>query len=85
MDEPNEAGQQGRVERLGEGHVHGVVGCQVVAKSPDTVEGRLVAVSLQVQRSEILEGGWCRGRKVTRWRFPDDRAAARLEWPHGSL
>jgi hypothetical protein len=51
------ARQQHRIEHLGERHVNGIVGAQVLSKRPHPIEQRLVGVALQVQGAKILEGG----------------------------
>ena len=51
------AGQQHGVQRLGQGHVDGIVRGQVLSERPDTAEKRLVRVAAQVQGAEVVQGG----------------------------
>ncbi len=53
--QPAVAGEELRVESLGEGHVDGVVGREVLTKGPDTPQKRLVRVPLRVERREVDE------------------------------
>mgnify|MGYP001393592557 CR=1 FL=1 len=62
MGEPGIAGEEHRVERLGERDVDGIVSGQPVAQGPDPAQERLVRVAFQVERAEVLESRRPRGR-----------------------
>ena len=51
------AGEHRRVQGLGQRHVDGIVRRQIVGERPDPIEQRLMPVTLDVERPQVIEGG----------------------------